>query len=147
MHVARGRKIGLANYSLGVQTPRLFSATSWGLCRQSSGNFRKSGWGPFQIFSGNLRQFRVILGNLGGPKAQEKPIEGREICVPVPGPTKKMEVRMKVLIFPGKSWGVAKGSSISWVAKLKVDKESECKLSNGRSRSYKVIKRLLSAGK
>ena len=44
-------------------------------------------------------------------------------------------------------WGVAKGSSVSWVAKFKGDKDSECKLSNGWSRSYKVIKLLLSAGK
>ena len=44
-------------------------------------------------------------------------------------------------------WGVAKGSSVSWVAKFKGDKNSECKLSNGWSRSYKVIKLLLSAGK
>ena len=42
-------------------------------------------------------------------------------------------------------WGVAKGSSISWVAKLKGDKSSECKLSNGWSRSYREIKMLLSA--
>ena len=28
---------------------------------------------------------------------------------------------------------------MSWVAKLKGDKNSECKLSNGRSRSYKVL--------
>ena len=46
-------------------------------------------------------------------------------------------------------WGVAKGSSVSWVAKFKGDKNSECKLSNaiGWSRSYKVMKLLLSAGK
>ena len=44
-------------------------------------------------------------------------------------------------------WGVAKGSSVSWVAKFKGDIKSECKLSNGWSRSYKVIKLLLSAGK
>ena len=44
-------------------------------------------------------------------------------------------------------WGVAKGSSVSRVAKFKGDKNSECKLSNGWSRSYKVIKLLLSAGK
>ena len=44
-------------------------------------------------------------------------------------------------------WGVAKGSSVSWVAKFRGDKNSECKLSNGWSRSYKVIKLLLSAGK
>ena len=37
---------------------------------------------------------------------------------------------------------VAKGSSISWVAKFKGDKTSECKLSNGRSRSYREIKLL-----
>ena len=42
-------------------------------------------------------------------------------------------------------WGVAKGSSVSWVAKFKGDKNSECKLSNGWSRSYKVIRLLLSA--
>ena len=42
--------------------------------------------------------------------------------------------------------GVAKGSSVAWVAKLKGDKSSECKLSNGWSRSYKVMKLLLSAG-
>ena len=45
------------------------------------------------------------------------------------------------------SWGVAKGSSVSWVAKFKGDKNSECKLSNGWSRSYTVIKLLLSTGK
>ena len=44
-------------------------------------------------------------------------------------------------------WGVAKGSSVSWVAKFKGDKNSEGKLSNGWSRSSKVIKLLLSAGK
>ena len=44
-------------------------------------------------------------------------------------------------------WGVAKASSVSWVAKFKGDKNAEWKLSNGRSRSYKVIKLLLSAGK
>ena len=43
--------------------------------------------------------------------------------------------------------GVAKGSSISWVAKLKGDENSEFKLSNGRSRSYREMKLLLSAGK
>ena len=37
-------------------------------------------------------------------------------------------------------WGVAKGSSVSWVAEFNGDKNSECKLSNGWSRSYKVIK-------
>ena len=41
--------------------------------------------------------------------------------------------------FPGDArihfWGVAKGSSVSWVAKFKGDKISECKLSNGWSRS------------
>ena len=36
---------------------------------------------------------------------------------------------------------------ISWVAKFKGDHSSECKLSNGRSRSYREIKLLLSAGK
>ena len=36
---------------------------------------------------------------------------------------------------------------VSWVAKFKEDINSECKLSNGRSRSCKVIKLLLSAGK
>ena len=44
-------------------------------------------------------------------------------------------------------WGVAKASSVSWVAKFKGDKNSECKLSNGWSQSYKVIKLLLSIGK
>ena len=43
-------------------------------------------------------------------------------------------------------WGVAKGSSISGVAKFKGDKTSECKLSNGWSRSYKEVKLLISAG-
>ena len=42
---------------------------------------------------------------------------------------------------------VAKGSSVSWVAKFKGDKNSECKLSNGWSWSYKEVKLLLSAGK
>ena len=46
-----------------------------------------------------------------------------------------------------KYWGVAKGSSVSWVAEFKGDKNSECKLSNGWSRSYKVIKMLLTVGK
>ena len=45
------------------------------------------------------------------------------------------------------SCGIAKGSSVSWVAKFKGGKNSECKLSSGWSRSYKVIKLLLSAGK
>ena len=43
-------------------------------------------------------------------------------------------------------WGVAKGSSVSWVAKFKGGTNSECKLTNGWSRSYKVIKLVLSAG-
>ena len=43
-------------------------------------------------------------------------------------------------------WGFAKGSSISYVAKLKDDKKSEWKLSNGWSRSYREIKLPLSAG-
>ena len=43
--------------------------------------------------------------------------------------------------------GVAKGSSVvSWVAKFKGDKNSECKLSDGWSRSCKVMKVLLYAG-
>ena len=46
----------------------------------------------------------------------------------------------------GYKWGVAKKSSISWVAKLKGDKSSGCKLSKGRSRSYREIKLRLSAG-
>ena len=45
------------------------------------------------------------------------------------------------------TWGVAKGCSVSWVAKFKGDKNSECKLSNGWSRSYTVINMLLSARK
>ena len=44
-------------------------------------------------------------------------------------------------------WGVAKGSSVSWVAKFKGDKNLECKLAKGWSRSDKVIKLLLSARK
>ena len=47
----------------------------------------------------------------------------------------------------GQIWGFAKGTSILWVAKFKGDNNSECRLSNGRSRSYKGIKLLLSAGK
>ena len=43
-------------------------------------------------------------------------------------------------------WGIAQGSSISWVAKFMGDKTSECKLSNGWSRSYKEIKLLPPAG-
>ena len=35
--------------------------------------------------------------------------------------------------------GVVKGSSASWVAKFKGDENSECKLSNGWSRSYREI--------
>ena len=33
------------------------------------------------------------------------------------------------------NWGVAEGSSVSWVAKFKGDKNSGCKLSNGWSRN------------
>ena len=44
-------------------------------------------------------------------------------------------------------WGVAKGSSISSVAKFKGGENSEWKQSNGWSRSYREIKLLLSAGK
>ena len=43
------------------------------------------------------------------------------------------------------NWAVAKGSSISWVAMFKGNKNSECKLSNGWSRSYREIELLLSA--
>ena len=45
------------------------------------------------------------------------------------------------LLWPSSSliWGVAKGSSISWVEKFKGDNNSECKLSNGWSRSYKAM--------
>ena len=42
---------------------------------------------------------------------------------------------------------VAKGSCISWVAKLKGDKNSEWKLSNGWSQSHREIKPPLSAEK
>ena len=41
----------------------------------------------------------------------------------------------------------SKGSSISWVAKFTGDANSECKLSNGWSRSCREIRLLLSAGK
>ena len=44
-------------------------------------------------------------------------------------------------------WGVPKGSSMWWVVKFKGKEISECKLSNGWSRSYREIKLLLSAGK
>ena len=40
-------------------------------------------------------------------------------------------------------WGVARGSSISWVAKLKGDEHSGCKLSNGWLRSYRETKPFL----
>ena len=43
--------------------------------------------------------------------------------------------------------GVAKGSSVPWVAKLKGDKHSACKLSNGWSQSYREIHLLLSTEK
>ena len=36
-------------------------------------------------------------------------------------------------------WGVAKGSSTSWVATFKGDKTSECKLSNGWSQSCREV--------
>ena len=55
------------------------------------------------------------------------------------------EVKMRG--FANGNCGVAKGSSVSWVAKFKGDTNSECKLSNGWLRSYKVIKLLLSAGR
>ena len=38
---------------------------------------------------------------------------------------------------------LSKGSSVSWVAKFKGDKKSQCKLLNGWSRSYTVIKLFL----
>ena len=43
-------------------------------------------------------------------------------------------------------WSVVKGSSISWVAKLQGDRNSECKLSNGWSQSYKETNLLFAAG-
>ena len=43
--------------------------------------------------------------------------------------------------------GLAKGSSGSWVAKLKGDEKTECKLPNGRSRSCREMNLLLSARK
>ena len=42
--------------------------------------------------------------------------------------------------------GAAKGSSSSWVAELKGDKNSECKLSKGWSRSYRKMSMLRTAG-
>ena len=45
------------------------------------------------------------------------------------------------------SWGDAKGSPISWVAKLQGDKNTECELSKKWSRSYREIKMPLPAGK
>ena len=44
-------------------------------------------------------------------------------------------------------WGIAKGSSVSWVVKFKGDKTSECTLSKGWSQSYREVKLLFSAGK
>ena len=49
--------------------------------------------------------------------------------------------------FLGGSPSLKKGSSISWVAKLKGDETAERNLSNGWSRSYTAIKLLLSAGR
>ena len=48
-------------------------------------------------------------------------------------PFKKLGLRND---FPEK-WGVAKGSSVSWAANFKGDKNPNCKLSNGWSRSYR----------
>ena len=45
-----------------------------------------------------------------------------------------------IFVFLQIQWGVAKGSSVSWVAKVKGDRDSEYKLSNGWLRSCKVIK-------
>ena len=42
-------------------------------------------------------------------------------------------------------FGVARGSSMPWVAKLQGDRDSECKLSNAWSRGCREIKLLLSA--
>ena len=56
-----------------------------------------------------------------------------------------METRRKEVVHR-KTWGVAKGSSISWVVKFKGGKNSQCKLSNGWSRSDREMKLLFSAG-
>ena len=64
------------------------------------------------------------------------------------GKKKKWRWRPEMADFcPLSCWRVAKGSSISWVAKLKGDKHSECTPSNGWSRSYREVKLLLSARK
>ena len=46
-------------------------------------------------------------------------------------------------------WGVAKGSSVSWVAKFKGDEKSECKLSNAghRLRGGQNVSREFGGGK
>ena len=59
--------------TLGVQTPSLFCATSWGLSgnfRQFSGNFRQSAWALFGYFQAILAM--VVFGDFGGAKAPRK---------------------------------------------------------------------------
>ena len=110
----------------------------WGFCI-----FRKfSYWALYQVRIAILVCLHLFLIALYAPR---RLIKGSEAS---PGPELTLEryVSWKISRRMPR-WGVAKGSSVSWVAKFKGDKNSECKLSNERSRSYKVTKLLLPAGK
>ena len=51
-----------------MQTPSLFLCNELGPFQAILGNVL----GPFQAISGTSRQFRVISGDLGGPKPKKK---------------------------------------------------------------------------
>ena len=98
----------------------------------------------------NVKQFQSLGGHASARRVSHEPCFRQTKCF-VQGPLRFLHAlpnptcaRSHIWGLP--IWGVAKGSSISWVAKFNGDKISECKLSTGRSRSYKVINLLLSAG-
>ena len=79
-------------------------------------------------FQSRGRKILILKGKSGNPKNAKPNHDGSNPPPPFLALCRRL------------FWGVAKGSSISWVAKLKGEKYSECKRSNGRSRSYREIK-------
>ena len=93
---------------------------------------------------GVSRYFSKVLGSGGDSTLQNKSeATAKELIPKWPKtcPALSLEANMSTNF----SWRVAKESSVSWVAKFKGDENSECKLSNGWSRSSEVMKLLLSA--
>ena len=81
----------------------------------------------------------MSAGQTGHMKGQMGYVHGTDVTHTKTCPAKIIYVYCFFCFFPH-SLGRCEGSSIAWVAKFKGDTNSECKLSNGRSRSYREIK-------